>query len=154
MQSAGTTSLESPLIVLTVSFPVSSLPLDVKVLPQYSSCCRRKTGFFSCVLHSWGSWTLSSSGDVTTGSFSPLLCSLGGRGGAGKVPFTFSTGPILVGFCFCFCFSSPLQCWILSLRNLDFYKVSLICEYLPKLALSMISLTGAEEGWGQSISTC
>lgn len=48
------------------------------VLPQYSGGYRRKMGFSNCVLHNWGSWTLSlsSSGEVATDYFSPTLCRL------------------------------------------------------------------------------
>lgn len=48
------------------------------VLPQYSGGYRRKMGFSNCVLHNWGSWTLSlsSSGEVATVWFSPTLCYL------------------------------------------------------------------------------
>lgn len=39
---------------LTASFSIYSIPLVMKVPPQYSRYCRREMGLYICVPHNWG----------------------------------------------------------------------------------------------------
>ena len=62
-------------------------------------------------------------------------CTSWGKGDDGKVLLTLSSVSKLVCVCVCI-ICIPVKCWKLSLVILDFYKVSFICGYLTKSAIS------------------
>lgn len=146
MQSAGTTSLECPLI-LSAPFPVSSLPPVMGVRPQYSGGYRRKMGFSNCVLHNWGSWTLAHHCPFPPQEGSPqassaLLCA------AWVVLAKF-----LLPFPACLNLpSSPIGLLESFLEQLGLLQRLSHQWCLPKLALSRIFPSAAEEGWGPSFT--
>lgn len=127
----------------------------MEVLPSYSGCCRRETGFSSSIPHSCGSWELTHCslfflrGEVITDYFIPMLCHLQEGAPLAKFLLPSSMCPVLFFFSL-----SLMESWTLSLGRLDFYKVSLIYGCLSKSALFCFSPAGAERGCGQLANSC
>ena len=78
----------------------------MEVLPSYSGCCRRETGFSSSIPHSCGSWELTHCslfflrGEVITDYFIPMLCHLQEGAPLAKFLLPSSMCPVLFFFFF------------------------------------------------------
>ena len=127
-----------PFDILICLFPAN--PLVIEVLPQYFGYCWRETGFFSCVLHHWGSWALTHFSLFPQqrlpllDSSAPCSVALEVGGSTGKVPQTVNE----TSGVFLFDFPSLLVGWNLPLGSLDFCKFSPNHVYLPRSALSRV----------------
>lgn len=114
-------------------------------------------GFSSSVLHSWESQTLTVLPFLHQRGLHPLIQLRAvlpwGRDSTGKVLFSVSSVSKHGFFFVCFFFFTSGVLEQPTLR-LDFYKVSLICGFLPKSALSRFSFTVAQRSWNRFTGSC
>lgn len=144
-------SLQCPLIFLSASFLISSYPLLMEVLPQYTGCSWKETGFSGSIPYSWSSQALTHCSPFPLQESLPLaisaLHSPWDRGSTGKVLFLSIVSLSIYNL---------LQQTVLEYLTgkLNFYKVSLIHGCLPKLTRFRFFPTMTERSWGQFTQFC
>lgn len=137
---------------MSASFLNSFYPLLMEVLPQYTGCCWKETGFSGSFPYCSSSQALTHCSSVPLQERLPLaisaLYSPWDRGSTGKIPLFLSIVSLSI--------YNLLQQRVLEylIGKLNFYNVSLTHGCLPRSALFRFFPTMTERSWGQFTQFC